>query len=114
MKEYLVHIPTSSFEFVEVKASSPEEAKELRDEVMEAFQEAKNTPQSGLNKIDLLRLLYKPLCGGGITEDELDTLGTNKDYSQRDILNIIKNLIAKSKRDNGDDRLNKEIDIRYN
>lgn len=99
MKEYLVHIPTNQYEFVEVKAKSAEEAKELRDEVLNAFQEAKNTPNSGLKSTDLLRLGHKLFSEQGLIMEELDSLGTEKIYSQKDFINFCKNIVAKFKRD---------------
>ena len=99
MKEFTVHIPTAQYEFVEVKAKSPEEAKQLRDEVIEAFQEAKNTPNSGLDKISMLRLLHKYIGTNALQMEDIENLGTEKIYSQKDVVNLIKNVLAKFARD---------------
>ena len=106
MKEYTVHIPTAQYEFVEVKASSPEEARQLRDDVMSAFTEPKNTLKSGLVLKDLQKLLYKRLCNQGLQIEEVDILGTEKIYSQKDIHKILESLIAKAKRESGELREN--------
>jgi hypothetical protein len=111
--EYLVHIPTSAYEFVEVKVNSPEEAKEVRDSVIAAFLEPKTTPNSGLKPVDLLRLLYKRLCNQGLQIEETESLGTDKIYSQKDVHKIIESLVAKAKREEGTNRINKEEDVRY-
>ncbi len=111
---YKVHLAIGQFEFVEVDAISAENAKELYDEVKTAFQEPKNTPTSGLNLKDLQRLLYKRLCNQGLQLEEVESLGTDKVYSQKDIHKILESLLAKAKREAGEDRINKEVDIRYN
>ena len=104
MKEYIVHIPTAQYEFVEVKAKSAEEAKQLRDEVLEAFQEPKNTPNSGLDKITMLRLLHKYLTTNMLELEDIEGLGADKIYSQKDVLGLIKNVLAKITRDEGGSR----------
>ena len=112
MKEYLVHISTNSFEFVEVKATSPEEAKEVRDSVIAAFLEPKTTPN--LQPIPFLRLLHKYMVENRLEMEDVESLGTDKLYSQKDVVNLIKNVFAKIARDSGTNRINKEEDVRYN
>lgn len=114
MKEYLVHVPTNSYEFVEVKANSAEQAKELRDEIIEAFQESKTTPTSGLDKVSMLRLIHKYLVTNSLEMEDVESLGTDKLYSQKDVVGLIRNVFAKISRESGDSRINKEVDIRYN
>lgn len=96
MKEYLVHIPTNSYEFVEVKAVSAEEAKKLRDEVLEEWKENNTT---GLDKISMLRLMHKYITTNALQMEDLENLGKEKIYSQQDVLNLIKNVFAKINRE---------------
>lgn len=104
MKEYLVHIPTAQYEFVEVKANSAEQAKELRDEIIEAFQESKTSPTSGLDKVSMLRLIHKYMVSNSLEMEDIESLGTDKIYSQKDVVSLIRNVFAKVNRDAGGER----------
>lgn len=109
---YKVHLAIGQYEFVEVDAISAENAKELYDEVKTAFQEPQNTPN--LQPIPFLRLLHKYMVQNKLEMEDVESLGTDKIYSQKDVVGLIKNVFAKISRDGGSDRINKEIDIRYN
>lgn len=105
-----IRIPTTQYGYISVFPESNKNIDEIvtlhnhcvkvyQDSLKTASVKPQNTPNSGLKPVELLRLLYKPLCGQGLTEDELETLGTEKAYSQQDILKIVQSLINKSKRD---------------
>lgn len=114
--KYTLRIPTIQFGYIEAHlgTGTPEEAIEEHNRLIELYNSPKNTPNSGLNLKDLQRLLYKRLCNEMLQLEEVESLGTDKVYSQKDIHKILESLLAKARREAGEDRINKEVDIRYN
>lgn len=113
-KEYVVRVATGQYEFVEVKAESPEQARKEYIAIINAWKEPlvepENTPKSNLNlqPVPFLRLLYKVLCNGGLIQEEIDSLGTEKIYSQKDILKIQQSLVNKAKRESQEPTINQD------
>jgi len=106
-----IRIPTTQYGYISFfpEGLSPEGIIKAHNELVKAYKDSLKTPSvepdlpptSSLNlkPTDLLKLLYKPLCGGGLTMEEVDSLGTEKIYSQKDVLKIVQSLINKSKRE---------------
>lgn len=90
--KYLLHVPTNQFEFVEVQVNSPEEARQQADEIKLAFQNNNN----GLSEKEFDRVVEYYLCGS-IQADDQDRLGDTKNYSQRDMMNIMRRALARIK-----------------
>lgn len=123
-----IRIPTTQYGyinfFVEVEDNgyAEKEIISIHNRIVQKYQDSLKTPSvsletplsSGLKPVELLRRLYRIICGQGLTEDDLELFGTEKVYSQRDVLKIVQSLINKSKRDESEGRINKEEDIRYN
>lgn len=96
-QEFLVQVPTAQYEFVQVKAESPQEAKELRDSILEAWKEPTKT--EGLDSLGMLRLTHKYLVTNKLELEDIESLGTSTIYSQRDVITLIKKVFAKIARD---------------
>ena len=102
--EITLRIPIEQYSFMEYKfIGTPDEALHEYRRIV-ALSKAPVTPENGLNSglkpLELLRLLYKPLCNQGLQFEEIESLGTEKIYSQKDVLKIVQSLINKSKREN--------------
>ncbi len=94
----IIRLPLDQFAYLETEFEGSAEAAitEYR-RLVNVFKTAPVSPKTtpDLLPIPLLRLLYDPICNQGLTEEQVDSLGTSKNYSQRDILKVVQSLINK-------------------
>ena len=97
-----IRIPTTQYGYINLflEGTDADEAIRIHNESIELYKDSLETPTktSSLTPITFLRLLYKPICNQGLQFEEIESLGTEKIYSQKDVLKIIQSLINKSKR----------------
>lgn len=98
----VIRIPLDQYAYIETdfKGTSDEalvEYKRLVNLFKTPSVSLENTPN--LKPNDLLRLLYKIVCDEGLELEEVESLGIDKIYSQKDVLKIVQSIINKSKRE---------------
>ena len=113
-----IRIPLDQYAYINVMfEGTPEETlKEYRRliKLSKTPVEPEIDVSSNLKPVEMLRLLHKYLVTNRLELEDIESLGTDKIYSQKDVVGLIKNVLAKVSRDAGSDRINKETDIRYN
>jgi hypothetical protein len=114
--KFTIRIPTAQYAYLEAEfTGEAEEAIAEHNRLLELYnasQKAQNTPN--LQPIPFLRLLHKYMVENRLEMEDVESLGTDKLYSQKDVVNLIKNVFAKITREANGGRINKEVDIRYN
>lgn len=112
--KYTLRIPMADqYSYTEITCDSLEEYYQAKENYL-SFKEIKQSSTSNLQPVPFLRILHKYLVQNRLELDDIESLGTDKLYSQKDVVNLIKNVFAKISREAGSDRINKEEDIRYN
>lgn len=120
-----IRIPTTQYGYINLVVEQEEKDNQINfseyvidihNRAVDLYKESLNTPENSpnLQPIPFLRLLHKYMVQNRLELEDIESLGTDKLYSQKDVVNLIKNVFAKIKRDADGGRINKEEDIRYN
>lgn len=112
--KYTLRIPMSDqYSYTEITCDNIDDYNQAKENYL-SFKEIEKKSTSNLQAIPFLRLLHKYMVTNKLEMEDVESLGTDKLYSQKDVVGLIKNVFAKISREAGSDRINKEVDIRYN
>lgn len=112
--KYTLRIPMSDqYSYTEITCDNIDDYNQAKENYL-SFKEIKQNNTSNLQPIPFLRLLHKYMVENRLEMQDIESLGTDKLYSQKDVVNLIKNVFAKISREANGGRINKEEDIRYN
>lgn len=105
MKETIIRLPLEQYSYIEFPfEGTPEEAIQEYRRVSEYYKNPSTSLKMGLDKVSMLRLVHKYMVSNSLEMEDVDCLGTNIIYSQRDVVNLIKNVFAKISRDSAPPR----------
>lgn len=105
--KYEIRIPTQQYAYISYFLENVE-LEEVIEEHNRAIQlyNASISPKnsSNLQPIPFLRLLHRYMVENRLEIEDVESLGTDKLYSQKDVVNLIKNVFAKISRDSAPPR----------